>query len=92
MNVLNSCANLWDAATTRWSKSEQWNMVQEECGELIAAINQHRRGRLSQEDLASEVADVLIMAAQARHMVGPEIVDRMIAEKLTRLEALVSDD
>jgi NTP pyrophosphatase (non-canonical NTP hydrolase) len=43
---------------------EQKKQCQEECAELITAINHHRRGKIRVNKLAKEVADVMIMAEQ----------------------------
>ena len=65
---------------------DQWGMVLEECGELVAAINRRNRGRITDDQLLEEVADVIVMVEQARQMLGASRVDRMIAKKLDRLE------
>lgn len=78
---------LYQRAINRWGNASQLRMLlQEECGELVAAVNQHDRGRLSDAMVAGEVADVLIMAAQARLILGEELVDRIMRMKLRRLE------
>jgi NTP pyrophosphatase (non-canonical NTP hydrolase) len=73
------------AAVRLWGEQHQLRMLTEECGELIAAVNQHERGRIGDEALASECADVLIMLAQARHILGKKF-DVQLEVKLTRLE------
>lgn len=74
-------------AVASWGEPAQWRQVQEECGELVAAVNQADRGRAgSAAKLAEEVADVTIMMAQARVMLGAEVVDAAIDRKLARLE------
>lgn len=69
-----------------WGPLAQMGMVQEECAELIAAINQRRRGRLEIEDLAEEVADIEITMESLRIIVGDNLVDQKKQEKLYRLE------
>jgi NTP pyrophosphatase (non-canonical NTP hydrolase) len=61
-------------------------MVQEECAELIAAINQHARGRLDAEAVRAEIADVYITLAQAWEVFGEEEVALHILAALERLE------
>lgn len=64
----------------------QLRMLQEECAELIAAVNQYFRARQgSESSLVEEVADATIMLAQARKLLGNQ-VDRAIERKLDRLE------
>lgn len=79
------CAQLFTVATARWGKDSQMRMVQEECAELIAAINRRDRGRGTHAEVVDEIADVLIMAEQARLLAGPGQVDRAVAEKIERL-------
>jgi NTP pyrophosphatase (non-canonical NTP hydrolase) len=62
-------------------------MVQEECGELIAAINRFDRGRPGARDnLIEEIADAHIMLAQARVAFGEDEIDAAIRRKLARFE------
>lgn len=72
-------------AITNNGEEGQWNMVQEEFAECIAAINQYRRLRVDMVALLEEVADAYIMAEQARQMLGTEAVDSMVEKKLDRL-------
>ena len=51
-------------AIAKYGHPEQLNMVQEECGELIAAINHYRRGRIELSALLKEIVDVQIMVEQ----------------------------
>lgn len=73
-----------------WGPEPQWRMLQEECGELVAAINQRTRGRISGDQLAEECADVLILLIQARRMLGRGVFDRAVETKLARLEERLS--
>jgi len=75
---------LYALALSRWGTESQWRMLQEECAELIAAINQMERCRVPIEDVAEELADVEIMLGQARLMVG-DLVDVAKQKKLKRL-------
>lgn len=76
------------AAIAKWGTTSQMNQVQEECAELIAAINRLRRGRVNIKDLAEEVADVIVVTEQARQIVN-ELggdVEAVLEAKLGRLE------
>ena len=81
---------LFGKAIDLWGVEPQFRCCQEECGELISAINQFDRGRGTVEDLSSEVADVLITTMQLRKMIGP-LVDKVINEKLERLDKRVKE-
>jgi NTP pyrophosphatase (non-canonical NTP hydrolase) len=84
----------WDEVFTdaivAWGEEAQWRQLQEECGELIAAVNRAQRGRPDAlRALMDEVADVTIMVQQARQMLGADLVDRAIAAKVARLKLRV---
>jgi NTP pyrophosphatase (non-canonical NTP hydrolase) len=74
---------------------KQMRMVQEECAELIVAISHFLR-HLDREEvwnkdesvdsLIEETADVFIMIEQMKLMVGPDAVDKVMEEKMTRFE------
>ena len=72
------------------SKKDIWgqlNQVQEECAELISAINKLRRNKQGAMDaVEEELADVCIMISQARRIIGPDHIDKKINEKLARCE------
>jgi NTP pyrophosphatase (non-canonical NTP hydrolase) len=65
---------------------EQLNQTQEECAELIVAINHFRRGKKGERynDLCSEVADVRIMIDQLCSILDRKIIDKFTIEKLCR--------
>lgn len=65
----------------------QLSQTQEECAELIAAINRLRRSKPGSYSLVEEeVADVCIMIAQCRLIIGSDFIDKRINEKLARCE------
>lgn len=65
----------------------QLSQTQEECAELIAAINRLRRNKPgSYKVVEEEVADVCIMIAQCRIIIGEDHIDKIIREKLARCE------
>jgi NTP pyrophosphatase (non-canonical NTP hydrolase) len=73
-------------AVSKWGSGSQWRLIQEECAELIVKINHVDRLRADVQDLAEEVADVIICCAQARVMLGERLVDAAVLKKLERLE------
>lgn len=72
-------------AISRWGATKQWAMVQEECAELIAAVNRWDRGRITIDELADEIADVIIVATQAAEMVPRDVFSDAISRKLDKL-------
>lgn len=85
--LINSEENqkLFKQCLEKWGYKCQMGMVIEECAELIAAIQQYDRGRITEEQVAEEIADVMITTAQARLIVSPEIVDGFVKSKIERL-------
>lgn len=76
-------------AVLAWGEEPQYRQCQEECGELIAAINRMARGRDgAREQVIEETADVILCVLQLRLMLGVAVDDRL-SLKLERLEARV---
>lgn len=81
--------DLLRSALDAWGTEPQLRQLQEECGELIAAINHFCRGREgSAEELAEEVADVLLVAMQIREL-APALVDLFLNSKLLRVRSKI---
>lgn len=80
---------LFDDALELWGEDAQIGMLMEECAELIQAANRLQRARITVEDFASEVADVEIMCAQMRRIVGDQAVDSAKLQKLARLSQTI---
>lgn len=53
-------------AVVLWGAPAQIDMVLEECAELIVALQQNRRGRVTADAVGEEMADVRIMLEQLR--------------------------
>ena len=85
---------LYQRAIKTYGQDAQWRQVQEECAELIAAVNRYKRGRISMAELVGEIVDVRIMFEQAMIIVGdPTLIENMFLEKLARLkERLDAED
>lgn len=78
-------------ARLRWDECFRTNLVIEECSELILSIQHFRRGRVNEDKVAEEIADVMIMSEQARLIFGPDRVDKWKARKLKRLKERVEN-
>ncbi len=72
---------------------EQLNQTQEECAELIAAINHFRRGKKGDryQDLCAEVADVKIMIDQLCIILDSDVIDKITIEKLCRAKERIEN-
>ena len=70
-----------DAVILKWGMEAQIDMLHEEMGELMSAINKHKRGRRHRSYVQEEIADCLMMLQQMRHYFGKEDVDMWIRVK-----------
>jgi NTP pyrophosphatase (non-canonical NTP hydrolase) len=81
----NDRLNLYKEAIEKWGEEAQVNMLNEECGELIAAVAQFKRGRTSHHDVMTELADVFIMVEQIATMMNYEDFEKELERKLIKL-------
>lgn len=77
---------IFKAALEKWGKEAQLNQLQEECGELVAAVNQYRRGRVSDVEVVSEIADVMILVFQMEHVFGASLLQSQMEIKMSKLK------
>lgn len=64
---------------------EQLNQLQEECGEVIAAVNRLRRKKSdAYADLCTEIADLKIMLMQMEILLDKDLINQKVNEKLLR--------
>jgi NTP pyrophosphatase (non-canonical NTP hydrolase) len=77
-----------------YRKPAQWDMVCEECAELIQAVLKYRRdpNPVTLANLIEEIADVTIMLEQARLMSDNFMVNLGIGFKMNRLEVRLKRD
>ena len=84
----------WDTlaeAIEAYGARAQLDLLQEEAAEVIAAVSHFRRGReLARDRLCEELADLIIMAAQAAMILGRDSIDCHVRAKLNRLHARVA--
>jgi len=77
---------LYDWAIKKWGTEAQREMVFEELGELITVLAQDRRGRVTKEEILTELADVHIMVEQLALMLDFEGFEAEKDRKLSRLK------
>ena len=77
-----------------WGVCAQENMLQEECGELIVAVNHYRRGRVPPTKLLEEIADVMFTIGEVMYIHGftSEDLDLMIDKKVIRVTDLITKE
>ena len=88
MNVKNY-EDIYRATLEKWGAEAQYDQAVEECAELIAALKHYKRGRVPEEAIISELADVALMVGQLTFMLGEERVERAIEAKITKLRKLM---
>lgn len=78
--------NIYRKALEKWGATAQITMVYEELGELATALARYERGRATDEDVITELADVTIMCEQMGLLFGNEKYEEEINRKITRLQ------
>lgn len=68
----------------KYGIKDQLNMLTEECGELIVAINHFRRNRIEYEKLVSELVDVKILVDQFLFLSDQVLVKDLTEIKIKR--------
>lgn len=83
--------NLYRKAMEIYGFPAQAAMAVEECSELINAICKWRRRRAIEDDVITEIADVIIMCEQLSYYFGKEKVELEKERKLERLKERLSE-
>ena len=73
-------------AINKYGNDNQKRMAIEECAELINALCKEKRGRNTDDDVITEIADVTIMCQQLTLIYGEEKVREEINRKVRRLK------
>lgn len=74
-----------------WGAYSQVGMAYEEMGELITALNQYDRKRITAKEVATELADVYIMLNQIELLLDCHAdVEDEITRKMERLKGRVA--
>jgi hypothetical protein len=84
---------LYDKAIKLWGESLQIGMLLEESQELALAVTGFIRGKKDIDQIAEEIADVMIMVEQMQ-VLYPDLAKRVAAwrkNKLTRLEKTIEE-
>ena len=73
-------------AILKYGYTSQITMAVEEMAELLNTIAKERRGRATQKDIVTEIADVTIMMWQLSLIYGEQSVEMEIEQKIERLK------
>lgn len=77
--------DVFEHALATWGVEKQVDKAVEELGKLVVALMQNRKGRATDEDVITEIADVGIVLAQLERVWGVELVVAERARKIQRL-------
>jgi len=80
---------LYQKTLDRWGEDAQYDQTVEECAELITALKHFRRGKVNQQAVIDELADVTLMLGQLTWMFGTEQVKKSVQKKLEKLHKLL---
>ncbi len=80
---------LYQKTIDKWGKEAQFDQMTEECAELIASLQHFRRGKIDQQAVIDEIADVTLMLGQLTWMFGPEQIEAAVQKKLKKLDKLL---
>ena len=81
---------LYEETLCKWGAEAQYDQAVEECAELIATLKHLRRGRVDEEAVAEELADVFLMVGQLSYMLGEARVAAAVERKIARLRGLLA--
>lgn len=81
---------LYEETLRKWGVEAQYDQAVEECAELIATLKHLRRGRVDEEAVAEELADVFLMVGQLSYMLGEARVAAAVERKIARLRGLLA--
>lgn len=80
---------LMQEAINTWGVEKQFDQAIEEMAELIVELQHLKRNMVRPENVAAEVADVLICMAQLEIILGEDLVQSVVVQKQARLSGRV---
>ena len=80
---------IYQKTIKKWGKEAQYDQMTEECAELIVALQHFRRGKIDQNAVIDEIADVTLMLGQLTWMFGAERVEESVQKKIKKLNNLL---
>ena len=90
MEITMNMTQIYQKTIMTWGEEAQYDQMIEECAELIAALKHFKRGKIEQQDVINELADVTLMVGQLTWMVGEENVHAAVEQKIKKLEKLLN--
>ena len=83
---------VYKATLKKWGADAQYDQAIEECAELITALKHLKRGKIDEDRVVAELADVYLMVGQLSYMFGPDKVESAVGKKLDKLAGLLADE
>jgi len=84
--------NLYTKTINKWGEKAQYDQMIEECAELIATLQHFARGKVNEDVVVDELADVFLMVGQLTFMLGEERLMSAVDEKIIKLQALIEEN
>ena len=75
----------------KWGEEAQYDQMIEECAELIATLQHFARGKVEQNVVVDELADVYLMVGQLTYMFGEDNLHKAVDNKLAKLKLLLEE-
>ncbi len=75
----------------KWGEKAQYDQMIEECAELIATLQHFARGKVDQDVVVDELADVYLMVGQLTYMFGEDNLHEAVDNKLAKLKLLLEE-
>ena len=75
----------------KWGEEAQYDQMIEECAELIATLQHFARGKVDQDTVVHELADVFLMVGQLTYMFGEDKLHAAVESKVAKLKLLLDE-
>ena len=77
---------------SKWGEKAQYDQTIEECAELITSLQHLARGKVDEDAVVNELADVFLMVGQLTYMFGEDKLSESVEKKIAKLNALLGED
>lgn len=77
---------------SKWGEKAQYDQTIEECAELITSLQHFARGKVDEDAVVNELADVFLMVGQLTYMFGEDKLSESVEKKIAKLNALLEED
>ena len=92
IEIMMKYEQIYEKTLEKWGREAQFDQAVEECAELIAVLKHWRRGKVNEEQVVNELADVWLMVGQLVYMFGEQRVSRSVEQKIDKLKVLLDQE